>query len=123
MTKYVDGFVVPVKTSRKDEYVALAAKMAKRYLEWGALSVVEAWGDDVPDGKATDFRRAVGGEPDETIVFSWVTWPSKEARDAGNKRMMEDPEMKAEMEAAQDPPFNMQRMIFGGFATIVDVSK
>src|SRR5687768_4934757 len=120
MTKYIDGFVVPVTTSRKDEYVALASKMAKRYLEWGAVSVVEAWGDDVPDGKVTDFKRAVGTEASETVVFSFVTWPSKEARDAGNKRMMNDPEMKAEMEAAKDPPFNMKRMIFRGFAPIVD---
>jgi len=123
MSKYIDGFVVPVKTNRRGEYVEMAAKMAKRYLEWGATSVTEAWGDDVTDGKVTDFKRAVGAESDETVVFSYVTWPSKQVRDAGNKKMMEDPEMKAEMETMKDPPFNMKRMIFGGFASIVEEPK
>ena len=122
MGKYVDGFVVPVKTSRKQEYVAIAEKMSKRYLEWGALSYVEAWGDEVPDGKATDFKRAVGAEADETVVFSWVTWPSKEVRDAGNKKMMSDPELEAEMTAMKDPPFSTKRMIFGGFAPVVEMA-
>jgi uncharacterized protein YbaA (DUF1428 family) len=119
---YIDGFVVPVKTSRRQEYVDMAATMAKRYLEWGALTVFECWGDDVPEGKVTDFRRAVAAEPDETIVFSYVVWPSREARDAGNKKMMEDPELQQQMAAAKDPPFSMQRMIYGGFAPIVELS-
>ncbi len=101
----------------------MASKMSKRYLEWGATSVVEAWGDDVSDGKVTDFKRAVGTESDETVVFSWVTWPSKEAREAGNKKMQEDPEMKAWIEKEKDPPFNMQRMIYGGFAAIVETRR
>jgi uncharacterized protein YbaA (DUF1428 family) len=119
MSKYIDGFVVPVTTSRKQEYVERASKMTKRYLEWGAISVVEAWGDEVPDGKVTDFKRAVGTEAAETVVFSVITWPSKEVRDAAIKRMFEDPEMMAEM-AVKDPPFNRQRMIFGGFVPFVD---
>ena len=101
----------------------MAAKMAKRWFEWGATNVVEAWGDDVPDGKNTDFKRAVGAKPDETIVFSWVTWPSKAARDAGQKKMREDPEMAAQMKETKDPPFSMQRMIFGGFSSVVDETK
>lgn len=120
---YIDGFVVPVKTARKQEYVEMASKMAKRYMGWGALTVIEAWGDDVPPGKVTDFRRAVGAEDDETIVFSYVVWPSKEAREAGNKKMMDDPEIAEEMRTATDPPFSMQRMIFGGFAPIVEQQK
>ena len=123
MSSYIDGFLVPVKTSRKQEYVDMAQKMSKRYLEWGATAVLESWGDDVPDGKVTDFKRAVGAEPDETVVFSWVVWPSKEARKAGNEKMMADPEMKEWMASAKDPPFNMQRMIFGGFAPIVDTKR
>ena len=120
---YIDGFVVPVKTSRKQEYVEMAAKQSKRYLGWGATAVFECWGDDVPDGKVTDFRRAVAAEPDETIVFSYVVWPSKEAREAGNKKMMEDPEIQKEMAEAKDPPFSMKRMIYGGFAPIVELQR
>lgn len=85
--------------------------------------IIEAWGDDVPDGKVTDFKRAVAAEPDETIVFSWIVWPSKEAREAGQKKMQEDPETKEWMASAKDPPFSMQRMIFAGFSAIVDARK
>ena len=119
---YIDGFVVPVKTSRKAEYVKMASDMAKRFQEWGALAVVECWGDDIPDGKVTDFKRAVAAEPDETVVFSWIVWPSREARDAGQEKMQHDPEMQAGM-SKQDQPFSMQRMIFGGFQTVVDSHK
>ncbi|MGE0547761.1 MAG: DUF1428 domain-containing protein [Kofleriaceae bacterium] len=120
MSNYIDGFIIPVKTSRKQEYIEGAAKMSKRYLEWGATSVIECWGDDVPNGKVTDFKRAVAAEPDETVVFSYVVWPSKEARDAGQKKMHDDPEMAKEMASGKDMPFNMQRMIFGGFAAVVE---
>jgi uncharacterized protein YbaA (DUF1428 family) len=123
MSSYIDGFVVPVKTHRKQEYVEMAAKMSKRYLEWGAISIIEAWGDDVPGGNVTDFKRAVAAEADETVVFSFVIWPSKEARTAGNKKMEEDPEMKAWMATAKDPPFNMKRMIYGGFDAIVETRR
>ncbi len=118
---YIDGYVVPVKTGRKAEYVEMAAKMGKRFLDWGATRVVEAWGEDVPDGKMTDFKRAVAGEGDETIVFSWVEWPTKEARAAGHKKMEADPEMQAAMSSGKDVPFSMQRMIFGGFSPMVDL--
>ena len=117
---YIDGYVVPVKPSRKADYVALSQKMAKRFIEWGALRVVECWGDDVPDGKVTDFKRSVAAEGDEVVVFSWCEWPTKEVRDAAMKKMHEDPEMSAGMNDP-DPPFSMKRMIFGGFMPIVDV--
>jgi uncharacterized protein YbaA (DUF1428 family) len=113
---YIDGFIVPVKTTRKQEYIDMAKKSAALYKEFGATQIIECWGDDVPDGKVTDFKRSVAAEADETIVFSWVVWPSKEVRDAGNKKMMSDPRMKVEGE----PPFNMQRMIFGGFQPVVE---
>ena len=116
---YIDGYVVPVKTGRKQDYVNIAGKMAKWFLEHGAVRVVETWGDDVPDGKTTDFKRSVGTEGDETVVFSWCEWPSKEIRDAAMTKMHEDPEMVAGMKKA-DQPFSMQRMIFGGFNTIVE---
>ena len=116
---YIDGYIVPVKTARKQEYIDQASKMAKRFLEWGAMRVVEGWGDDVPDGKVTDFKRSVATESDETVVFSWVEWPAKDVRDAAMKKMQEDPEMVEGMKD-KNQPFSMQRMIFGGFQPLLD---
>jgi uncharacterized protein YbaA (DUF1428 family) len=90
--------------------------MAPIFKEFGAKRVVECWGDDVPDGKVTDFKGAVKANDDETVVFSWVEYPSKEIRDAANKRIMEDKRVKA----MGDMPFDGKRMIFGGFAPILD---
>lgn len=113
---YIDGFVIPVLNRNKDAYKALAAKAAPIFMECGATRVVECWGDDIPQGKITDFRGAVKAEEGETVVFSWIVWPSKEARDAGNKKVMEDPRMKME----DDMPFDGKRMIFGGFEQLLD---
>jgi uncharacterized protein YbaA (DUF1428 family) len=90
--------------------------MADVMKEYGAIEVVEAWGDDVPDGKLTDFKRAVAAKPDETVVFSWVIWPSKEVRDQASKKMQDDPRMKM----TPDMPFDGKRMIFGGFDPILE---
>jgi uncharacterized protein YbaA (DUF1428 family) len=114
---YIDGFLIPVAAGKQKEYLAQAAKMAPMLKEWGATRIVECWGDDVPDGKTTDFKRAVKAESGETVVFSWVEYPSKEVRDAANKRMREDPRMK---EMGNNMPFDGKRMIFGGFRPILD---
>jgi uncharacterized protein YbaA (DUF1428 family) len=114
---YIDGFVVAVPTANKEMYVQHARTAAAVFKEHGALSVVEAWGDDVPDGKLTSFPLAVQRKSDETVVFSWVAWRDKQARDVGMKKVMEDPSMQP----GQDPmPFDGQRMIFGGFQAIVE---
>ncbi|HET8551979.1 MAG TPA: DUF1428 domain-containing protein [Gammaproteobacteria bacterium] len=113
---YVDGFVVPVPADKKQAYVDSARKALPLFKQYGAIRHVECWGDDVPDGKVTDFRRAVKAGDGEVVVFSWIEWPSKEARDAGMKKVMEDPRMK-EM---TDMPFDGKRMIYGGFQTIMD---
>ncbi|KYF85407.1 RNA signal recognition particle [Sorangium cellulosum] len=115
---YVDGFVVPVPADKKEAYRALAEKAAVVFKEHGATRVVECWGDDVPDGKVTDFKGAVKAQPGEVVVFSWIVWPSKEARDEGSKKAMEDPRMNMGNEAM---PFDGKRMIFGGFAVLLDV--
>ncbi|MBD9676384.1 DUF1428 domain-containing protein [Pseudomonas sp. PDM18] len=113
---YVDGFLVPVPTASKERYIEVARKAAAMFREYGALGVVECWGNDVPEGKVTSFPMAVKLKEDETVVFSWITWPSKAARDEGMKKFMEDPRMKTEF---ADMPFDGQRMIFGGFDVIV----
>jgi uncharacterized protein YbaA (DUF1428 family) len=113
---YVDGYVVPVPTASRDRYRRVAETAAAVFKENGALTVVECWGDDVPEGKVTSFPMAVQRKPDETVVFSWITWPSKAARDEGMKKAMADPRLKEGM----DPmPFDGQRMIYGGFEVIV----
>ncbi|HEY8357290.1 MAG TPA: DUF1428 domain-containing protein [Ramlibacter sp.] len=113
---YVDGFVIPVPVAQREAYRKLAETAAVIFKDHGALSVVECWGDDVPEGKHTSFTMAVQRKEDEAVVFSWITWPSKEARDAGMKKSMEDPRMDHDPAAM---PFDGKRMIFGGFQVIV----
>lgn len=115
--KYVDGFVVAVPAENKEAYIAMAAKAAPLFKEFGALRVVECWADDVPDGKLTDFRMAVKAQDHEEVVFSWIEYPSKEVRDAANQKMMSDPRMK---EFGESMPFDGKRMIYGGFAPIME---
>jgi uncharacterized protein YbaA (DUF1428 family) len=114
---YVDGYLVPVPQGNKEAYRALATKAAGIFKEHGAIRVVEAWGDNVPHGKVTDHKKAVKATADETVVYSWVEWPSKQARDEGWKKIMAD----ERMQPGKDPmPFDGKRMIYGGFAPILD---
>jgi uncharacterized protein YbaA (DUF1428 family) len=117
---YVDGFVIPVPADKKDDYRKMATKAASVFKEHGATHIVECWGDDVPDGKVTDFKRAVKAEAGENVVFSWIVWPSKKARDEGNKKVMADPRMQPD--AIPDMPFDAKRMIFGGFELLMDTA-
>src|SRR5262245_64204253 len=112
---YIDGFVVAVPKANKQAYLEHARKALPLFKEFGVQRMVEAWGDDVPEGKTTDFRRAVKAEPNEDIVFSWMEWASKAARDQGMKKMMEDPRMKAMSEM----PFDGERMIIGGCSPVI----
>jgi uncharacterized protein YbaA (DUF1428 family) len=109
--------VVPVPAANRDAYVRMAQNASAVFKEYGALRVVEAWGDDVPDGKVTDFRRAVAAKDGEVIVFSFIEWPSKQARDDAWPKLMADPRMRPDK---ANTPFDAQRMIFGGFATMLD---
>jgi uncharacterized protein YbaA (DUF1428 family) len=117
---YVDGFVIPVPAGKKEAYRKVAALAAPVFKEHGATQIVECWGNDVPDGKVTDFKRAVNADAGENVVFSWIVWPSKEARDAGNKKVMADPRMQPG--AITDMPFDGKRMIFGGFEVLMDTA-
>jgi uncharacterized protein YbaA (DUF1428 family) len=114
---YVEGFIVAVPAENKDEYRRHAAAAVPLFEEFGATRLVEAWEDDVADGKVTDFRRAVQAKEGEKVVFSWFEYPDKAARDAASARMMSDPRMEA-MGASM--PFDGKRMIYAGFAPFVD---
>ncbi len=115
---YVDGFVLAVPAAKKESYRKLATEASILFKEFGATRLVECWGDDVPDGKLTDFRSAVKAEDGEVVVFSWIEYPSKEVRDAANQKIMSDERMKA---MGEQMPFDGKRMIFGGFMPILDV--
>ncbi len=114
---YIDGFVIAVPHARREQFIAHAQKVDPIFLELGALRVMECWGDDVPDGTRTDFRRAVQATQDESVVFSWVEWPDKATRDAGMEKFMQDPRL----ETVGDTPFDGKRMIFGGFVPVVSL--
>lgn len=113
---YIDGFVAAVPTANKQQYFEHAKLSAVVFKEHGALKITEAWGDDVPDGEVTSFPLAVKCEDNETVVFSTVVWPSKEARDAGWKAVMEDPRMAPENNPM---PFDGKRLIYGGFDVLL----
>ena len=109
----------PSRTARRTPIASWPQKMAAKFKEHGALRVVEAWGDDVPDGKVTDYNRAVKAEDGENIVYSYVEWPDKATRDAGWEKIMADPSMKP----SGDMPFDGKRMFWGGFEPILDTAK
>ena len=112
---YVDGFICAVPNGNKDAYVEYAKKFAALFKEYGALTVVDCWGDDVPEGKLTSFTMAVKREPEESVVFSWVMWPSKAVRDDAWKKLMQDPRMSPQNNVM---PFDGKRVIYGGFQII-----
>jgi uncharacterized protein YbaA (DUF1428 family) len=114
---YVDGFVCAVPTAKREEYRQHAEAAAVVFKEHGALKLVECWGDDVPDGKLTSFPMAVKCATDETVVFSWIMWPSRQVRDASMKKVMADPRMQPD---TNPMPFDGKRLIYGGFQMLVD---
>jgi len=114
---YVDGFVLAVPRAKLDEYKALARKAGEVWMDHGALSYVECVADDVPYGELTSFPRAVQAKDDEVVVFSWITYESRAARDAINAKVMADDRLEGKME---DMPFDGKRMIFGGFETFME---
>jgi uncharacterized protein YbaA (DUF1428 family) len=118
---YIDGFVIPVPVTKQSDYHQVAEIAAPVFIDHGATGVVETWGEDLMKGEVTDYYKAVEATEDESIIFSWIAWPSKEARDSGNKSAMED-----ERFAAIGPdsmPFDGKRMIMGGFVPIVDTAR
>ncbi len=113
---YVDGFVIAVPSDKQEAYRALAESASHLFKEYGALTVVECWGDDLPEGKVNSFHTAVMRKPEENVVFSWITWPDKETRDRGMEKALADPRMTPDLD---NLPFDGTRMIYGGFRVIV----
>ena len=116
---YVQGFVVPVLPGKKDAYTKMAREAGEMFQRYGALEIVEAIEEDVPEGKHTDFRKAVGAEDGEQIVFSWVIWPDKQTCDDAAKQMEEN----EEMEPPEEMPFAGKRLIYGGFSPIYTLGR
>lgn len=114
---YVDGFVAAVPTANRDSYQAFSQVAGQVFKDCGALSVVDCWGDDVPQGEVTSFPRAVQCSDDETVVFGWIVWASKEAREAGMARAAQDPRLGDDDSAM---PFDGKRMLMGGFRVIAE---
>lgn len=119
MAKYVDGFLVAVPKNKVDEYRKIARKAGKLWREHGALEYKECVGDDVPAGKVTSFPMSVKAKRNETVVFAYITYKSRAHRDKVNKKVMADPRMQEGSE--EKMPFDLQRMIYGGFEVLVDV--
>lgn len=116
---YIQGFVIPVPTDKKEAYRKMAADSWPMFKEYGALNVVETWGEDVKDGTTTDFKMAVKAEPGENVVFSWITWPDRATCDAAHEKLMNDDRMKP---PPGGMPFDGKRMIYAGFAPIFEGS-
>jgi len=121
---YIDGFVIACSEDNRQAFIDHANKADQVFLELGAIRILECWGDDVPDGKTTDFRRAVLAQNGEAVIFSWIEWPDKATRDAAMKRfdevMKTDPRMNPE---TNPMPFDGKRMIYGGFTPVVELSR
>lgn len=122
---YIDGCVIAIPQSNKQKFIDHASTADAVFLELGATRILECWGDDVPEGKVTDFYRAVGAKDGEAVAFSWVEWPDKATRDAAMAKMMDgslmqDPRMNPE---TNPMPFDGMRMIFGGFVPVVTLEK
>ena len=114
---YVTGFLLAVPAEKKEAYREMAAAAGPFFQKHGALEIMEAWEEDVRDGKHTDFRRAVDLQEGEKVVFSWMTWPDKATADAAEAKMMADERMEA---MGTDMPFDGKRMVVGGFDVILN---
>lgn len=115
---YVAGILTPVPDGNKEAYIASARAAWPLFQEYGALEVMEAWGDEVPAGVHTDFRRAVDLQPGETVCFSWMLWPDKDSHDRCGASMQTDPRWQQ-----MDMPFDGRRMMWGGFAPVFHMRR
>lgn len=120
MSQYVDGFVIPVPKKNVAAYRRIARKAGKVWMEHGALQYMECVADDVKPGELTSFPQGVLLQDDETVVFSWIVFASRKARDRINAKVMADPRL-ATMMSGKDCPFDVKRLVYGGFKSIVEL--
>jgi uncharacterized protein YbaA (DUF1428 family) len=119
---YIDGFVIAVPTANKQKFIEHAELVDTIFTDLGATRVVECWADDVPDGKITDFGKAVQATADESVVFSWIEWPDKKTRDAAMEKMMSEDFKDERMDMEKNPmPFDGKCLIFGGFKPVFEL--
>ncbi|MEX0722901.1 MAG: DUF1428 domain-containing protein [Gracilimonas sp.] len=126
MTQYIDGFVLPVPRIHLNEYKSVAEKVAEIWKEYGALAYFEYVGKDLKLEGTRSFIEVVELKEDEVIVFGWVLFPSKEARDLANKQVPNDPRMAELVAPLTDPKrliFDAERMVYGGFKSFVQSSN
>jgi predicted enzyme related to lactoylglutathione lyase/uncharacterized protein YbaA (DUF1428 family) len=121
---YVEGFVIAVPTANRQKFIDHATLADSVFMEMGAVRILECWGDDVRDGKLTDFRRAVQAKDDESVVFSWIEWPDKATRDAAAPRLEALMKTDDRFSPEKSPmPFDGARLIYGGFSPVVTLEK
>lgn len=118
MATYIDGFVIPIKKDRIADYQVLAEKARDVWMEYGALSYVESVLDDNDCAKeVVSFPKLASAAEDETVVFAFITYRSREHRDEVNAKVMADPRMQ---DPGENVPFDCARMTYGGFRAIVE---
>ena len=116
---YICSLVIPVPEDRIEDYRQWAGTSAAFFREYGCLEIVESWEDFIPDGRQTDFRKAVAAQPGEKIVLTWQVWPDKAFFEAAEARMHQDPRM----DSAGSPPFDPSRLILGCFTPILSLGR
>lgn len=122
MARYVDGFVVPVPKKNLPSYLKMARLGAKVWRDHGALEYRECIGDDLNVKFGMPFPRGIKAKPGETVVFSWIVFKSRKHRDAVNAKVMKDPRVTGSMASAA-APFDLKRMLYGGFKVAVDANQ
>lgn len=124
MTNYIDGFVFPIKNNDLDEYKKIASQIAEIWKENGAVSYNEFVGDDLVLKGTKSFKDVIKLKEDETVIFGWVAFPSKEIRDAANKQVPLDSRIQSLVQPLIDPNktiFDSNRMVYGGFNPLIQI--
>ena len=118
---YVDGYVLPIPKANIAQYKEMASLAGKIWIEHGALEYRECVGDDLDIKELVPFTTMANTKPDETVVFAWIVYESKEKRDEINAKVMSDPRLAGM--TPENTPFDHTRMAMGGFTILVAEGK